>query len=98
MVDLLRKLSVITILIKKKEKVDNVWDCKYEPVAECPGKWALTSDGVKHIFKRNASKLQKVTMYFFLSFSVIFTLISGEFYIIVTGRYIRVRYRPFHKM
>ena len=40
----------------------------------------------KHLLKLNPSKLQKVTKYALFYSSVIVTLISGEFYIITTGR------------
>jgi len=45
-----------------------------------------SDDGIKHLLKLNPSKLQKLTKYALVYSSVIVTLISGEFYIIETGR------------
>jgi len=42
-------------------------------------------DGIKHLLNLNPSKLQKITIYALFYYSVIITLISGEFYIISTG-------------
>jgi len=43
-------------------------------------------DGIKHLLKLNHSQLQKVKQFSLFYSSVIVTLISGEFNIIVTGR------------
>jgi len=45
-----------------------------------------SGDDIKHLLKLNLSKLQKVTKYALFYSSVIITIISGEFYIIVTDK------------
>ena len=53
--------------------------------------WEMSSDedsddDIKHLLKLSPSKLQKITKYALFYSSDIVTLISGEFYIIATGR------------